>query len=121
MGSRFQTAFNSWARPKLVAEYGETVELRDAESGQASDLTVRWVRADDEKSETEGIGVMGLDGEAMCWVSMADLPNLPGPRSTLLRNEELWEIRHAERWDETTWRFRLGKPREDNRISVGSV
>jgi hypothetical protein len=99
--------------------HGEIVTLVD-QSGNPSagtrNISVIWQRVRPTGDTDDGLGVTSYIGEAMACVTKEVLPVLPGPKATLLREGETWEIRKVEPKDNWTYVLHLARPRSDQRM-----
>lgn len=114
--SRMATRFNTRARPRLTAEHAETVWLHNRDDGSTSSLSVRWRRVRPRTTESVGLGLQAYSGQCTAVVLIADRPATIGPRSTLTRNGEVWEIIYIEPLDEWAEIFHLARPETDQRM-----
>jgi hypothetical protein len=113
MASSFATYFNERARPVLHRTHAEVVVIRNEVAGD-TEVSGVWKRAlPDGGTEADGLGLQAYDGMATLVVKLEDMPTPPLVGDEIIREDETWTLRHAERQDEWTWILHLSRPRDD--------
>lgn len=115
---------NTYGRPDIWVEHGETVSLYDTDVAvglQPSDLSVIWRRImpDNRQYGMEGEEAETFSGTSTAAVRKTDMASPPGPKSYVVREGQRWEIRDVERKDEYTYVLHLAIPDGQNRIKRG--
>lgn len=98
----------------LWRQHAEVITV--TEDGAAREVYGVWKRVLPEGQNADGIEASTYTGEATVVVKVSDFEDLPGATALVNRNGEDWTILHAERQDEWTWIFHLGRPDADIRM-----